>query len=119
MTAIHHAPFLLLVRRAASIWRPSRPVLDGEGVRQLCMSLLADVSGADREAVVERLTTMRRAEDVQHLRGALFDVISHVRGEATARERIGELDRRMHLPRVRAPGEHGPARTKERRAGTI
>jgi hypothetical protein len=64
-----------------------------DAVRQLCIDLLADVPGVHRELLVQRLEKMRRVDDMPHLRGALFDVISHFHGEAVARERIDVLDR--------------------------
>jgi hypothetical protein len=42
-----------------------------------------------------RLEKMRRADDVWHLRGALFDTISRAHGEAAARERLAFLDEQM------------------------
>ena len=42
-----------------------------------------------------RLDTMRRADDVSHLHGALFDVLSRFHGERIARERIGALDEEL------------------------
>jgi hypothetical protein len=64
-----------------------------DAVRQLCVDLLDDVPGVHRELLVQRLEKMRRVDDMPHLRGALFDVVSHFHGEAVARERIDVLDR--------------------------
>ena len=67
-------------------------VPDMRVVRTLCIELLADVPGGAREAMLLRLDKMRRADDVSHLHGALFDVLSRFHGERIARERIGALD---------------------------
>ena len=64
-------------------------------LRELCVSLLADVPARDRAAMLQRLEKMRRADDMWHLRGALFDTISRVHGEAVARERLTTLDARL------------------------
>jgi hypothetical protein len=69
-----------------------RTAPDVAALRELCFKLLADVPASDRKAMLLRVETLRRAEDAWHLRSALFDVISFVHGEATARERLATLD---------------------------
>lgn len=108
--------FRLLVKRVVSTLHMHLPGPDSNDVRKRCIGLLADVPGADRDALVQRFSTMRRVDDMQHLRGAFFDVISHFHGEATARERISDLDRSMRLSRVPAPGAHNHGRSGERRS---
>ncbi len=61
-------------------------------LRELCVGLLDDVPAGDRKIMLHRLGQMRRADDVWHLRSALFDVISRVHGEAVARKRLVTLD---------------------------
>ena len=68
---------------------------DMDALRALCGELLADVAAADRKAMLQRLEKMRRADDVWHLRSALFDTISRTHGEATARERLVTLDEKL------------------------
>jgi hypothetical protein len=68
---------------------------DVPALRELCVTLLADVPAVDRKAMLARIENMRRTEDTWHLRGALFDVISLFHGEATARERLATLDARL------------------------
>ena len=68
---------------------------DASTLRELCFSLLADVPASERKAMLQRLERLRRADDVWHLRTALFDTISRCHGEATARERLAVLDARM------------------------
>lgn len=72
-----------------------RPTLGVETARRLCAELLADVPIAERESIMERLDRMVRSADVSHLRSALFDVISHARGETIARARIVALDEKL------------------------
>ena len=73
----------------------SRPPPDVDALRELCFSLLADVPASDRKAMLHRLEKMRRADDVWHLRTALFDTIARFHGEATARERLSSLDSQL------------------------
>jgi hypothetical protein len=68
---------------------------DIDALRELCVNLLDDVPAADRQSMLLRLEKMRRADDVWHLRGALFDTISRAHGEAAARERLAFLDEQM------------------------
>ena len=68
---------------------------DMDALRALCGELLVDVAAADRNAMLQRLEKMRRADDVWHLRSALFDTISRAHGEATARERLVTLDEKL------------------------
>jgi len=72
-----------------------RAAPDLEALRGLCLKLLSDVPAADRKTMLQRLEKMRRADDVWHLRGALFDTISRAHGEAAARERLVELDEKL------------------------
>jgi hypothetical protein len=80
-------------------------------VRQRCVELLADVPGVDREALMQRLEKMRRVDDMPHLRGALFDAVSHFHGEAVARDRIGTLDQQIRL----FPAQRRLRRSRDRR----
>jgi hypothetical protein len=64
-------------------------------LRELCLRLLADVPASDRKSMLQRLEKMRRADDLWHLRGALFDTISREHGEATARQRMAILDEQL------------------------
>ena len=50
---------------------------------------------SERRPLLQRLERMRRADDLWHLRGALFDVISLFHGETVARERLATLDERL------------------------
>lgn len=68
---------------------------DIDSLRELCASLLDGVPQQDRQAMLQRLDKLRRADDVWHLRSALFDTISRAHGEATARERLVELDEKL------------------------
>ena len=68
---------------------------DMDALRELCITLLADVPAFDRNTMLERLGKMRRADDLWHLRGALFDTISRVHGETVARARIEQLDAQL------------------------
>ena len=68
---------------------------DLASLRELCVSLLADVPASDRKAMLLRLENMRRSDDVWHLRSALFDTISRVHGETVARERLVQLDAQL------------------------
>jgi hypothetical protein len=63
-----------------------------EALRELCATLLADIAPAQREALMQRLGRMRRADDLWDLRSALFDLISRQHGETVARERLVTLD---------------------------
>ena len=68
---------------------------DIDALRELCVELLADVPAADRTGMLMRLEKMRRADDMWHLRGALFDTISRAHGEAAARKRLVTLDEQL------------------------
>ncbi|MDE2092334.1 MAG: hypothetical protein KGL99_11985 [Burkholderiales bacterium] len=68
---------------------------DPIALRDSCFSLLVDVPASDRKAMLQRLDRMRRADDMAHLRRAMFDVIERFHGEATARERLTVLDDRF------------------------
>ena len=72
-----------------------RAAPDIDALRNLCLELLADVPVVDRKTMLQRLEKMRRADDVWHLRSALFDTISRAHGEATARERLEALDQQL------------------------
>jgi hypothetical protein len=65
---------------------------DMPSLRSLCAALVADVPLVERTMMLERLQHMRRADDIWHLRTALFDTISRAHGESTARERLARLD---------------------------
>lgn len=70
---------------------------DAAALKALCLELLADVAPSERRPLLHRLERMRRADDLPHLRGALFDVISHAHGEGIARERLVQFDARVTL----------------------
>jgi hypothetical protein len=72
-----------------------RAAPDLDGLRGLCAELLDDVPAADRKGMLQRLETLRRADDVWHLRSALFDTIARAHGEAEARERLVVLDEKL------------------------
>jgi hypothetical protein len=63
-----------------------------EALRELCITLLADIAPLQRESLMDRLPRMRRADDLWNLRSALFDLISLTHGETVARERLAALD---------------------------
>ena len=73
----------------------SRAAPNIDTLRELCITLLADVPAADRKGMLLRLEKMRRADDMWHLRGALFDTISRTHGETEARERLVTLDKQL------------------------
>ena len=68
---------------------------DPTALRELCLSLLSDVPAADRKAMLQRLARLRRADDMVHLRSALYDTIARFHGETAARERLATLDAQM------------------------
>ncbi len=68
---------------------------DVNSLRSLCLELLADVPAARRKALLQRLEKMRRADDVWHVRSALFEAISLSHGEQVARDRLAVLDERL------------------------
>jgi len=68
---------------------------DPATLRELCAALLGDVPASDRKAMLARLVMLRRRDDVWQLRGALFDTVARVHGEAVARARIDQLDARL------------------------
>lgn len=65
-------------------------------LRELCCELLADVPNSDRKAVLQLLDRMRRADDLQFLRGVLFAVIAKFHGEAAANARLIRLNERLN-----------------------
>lgn len=65
-------------------------------LRELCCELLADVPTSDRKAVLQLLDRMRRADDMQFLRGALFAVIARFHGEPVANVRLLRLNERLN-----------------------
>jgi hypothetical protein len=77
----------------SSIGRGRAP--DLPALQAFCGTLLVDVPAAARDAMLQRLEKMRRADDVWHLRTALFDTISRAHGEAVARERLTVLDEQL------------------------
>jgi hypothetical protein len=84
-------------------------------VRRLCVELLADIPGVNRDGLVFRLEQMRRVDDMPHLRGALFDVVSHFHGESIARDRITVLDIGLMKVRPQAIGVCSRSRGQDRR----
>ena len=56
--------------------------------KELDHRALNDVPEARRQLLMQRLEKMRRADDVWHVRSALFEVISLTHGEQVARERL-------------------------------
>ncbi len=70
-------------------------VPDIDALRELCTVLLDDVPAPDRSGMLMRLEKMRRADDMWHLRGALFDTISRAHGETAARQRLVILDEQL------------------------
>ena len=68
---------------------------DVNSLRSLCLKLLDDVPEARRQLLLQRLEKMRRADDVWHVRSALFEVISLSHGEQVARDRLRVLDDRL------------------------
>jgi hypothetical protein len=61
-------------------------------LRALCLELLVDVPEA---WLLQRLEKMRRADDVWHVRSALFEAISLTHGEQVARDRLLVLDDKL------------------------
>ena len=72
-----------------------RAAVDVKTLSTLCLELLNDVPEARRQLLLQRLEKMRRADDVWHVRSALFEVISLAHGERVARERLLVLDQRL------------------------
>ncbi len=72
-----------------------RAAPDIGALRELCADLLDDVAASDRKSMLLRLETMRRADDIWHLRSALFETIARSHGEAEARERLVMLDEKL------------------------
>jgi hypothetical protein len=68
---------------------------DVNTLRALCLELLVDVPEARRNALLQRLEKMRRADDVWHVRSALFEAISLTHGEQVARDRLLVLDDKL------------------------
>lgn len=71
---------------------PGHALPNAAALREQCFALLADVPASDRKAMLQRLERLRRADDVGHLRSALFDTIARAHGETVARERLATLD---------------------------
>ncbi len=71
---------------------PDRVPPDMDALRALCTALLSDVPASDRRFLLQRMGTLRRADDVWHLRSAVFDVIARTHGETVARARLVKLD---------------------------
>jgi len=84
--------FQSLRKACMSTFGSTRTPPDIDKLREQCLLLLADVPTFERSRMLKRLNQMRRADDLWHLRGALFDTISRFHGEATARERLAILD---------------------------
>lgn len=73
-----------------------------ESILELCTTLLTDIAPREREAVLQRLGRLRRADDLRDLRSALFGLVSLHFGESVARERLGAFDASMAALPVRA-----------------
>ena len=74
---------------------PARRPPDTALLQMMCRELLADVPRADQLRILGRLNYMRRADDLDNLRAAMFDVIAQSHGLQVARERIETLDREL------------------------
>ena len=75
-----------------------------ERVHELCTTVLGDIAPRERDVVLNRLSRLRRADDLWDLRSALFGLISLHHGETVARERLSEFDTGMaSLPGRPAP----------------
>lgn len=72
------------------------PPSGAASLRELCCELLADVPTSDRKAVLQLLDRMRRADDLQFLRGVLFAVIARFHGEPVANARLLRLNERLN-----------------------
>jgi hypothetical protein len=72
-------------------------------LHDLCSSLMGDIAPREREAVLQRLGRLRRADDVRDLRSALFGLVSQHYGETVARERLGAFDAGMAALPMRPP----------------
>ena len=72
-------------------------------MRTLCADLLADVPHGECAATLARLSTLRRASDLWHLRTVLFEVVARHHGERAAQERLVALDGKL-LP-LSTPGD--------------
>ena len=64
-------------------------------LRTLCAGLLDDVPDGQRASMLAKLSTMRRASDLWHVRSALFDVIARYHGEQIATDRLLMLDDKL------------------------
>jgi hypothetical protein len=73
-----------------------------ELVLELCSKLLVDIGPREREAVLQRLGRLRRADDLRDLRSALFGLVSLQFGEAVARARLDAFDAGMAALPARA-----------------
>jgi hypothetical protein len=86
----------LPIKSARNNFRPSfassRSLPDAQALREQCCALLTDVPASDRRSMLERLERLRRADDVWHLRTAMFDTIARAHGETVARHRLAALD---------------------------
>ena len=89
-------PSLLSLRPAAA---------DMTTMRTLCADLLCDVPHGARTAMLDQLSTLRRASDLWRLRTVLFVVIARHHGEQAAKDRLLALDSKL-LPL--APPGNGP-----------
>ena len=64
-------------------------------LREFCEELLADQPPLQRAAMLESLSTMRRASDLWSVRTALFEVIERHHDERVAQDRLRELDTKL------------------------
>ena len=61
-------------------------------VQEVCSLVLIDIASHDRDALLQRLGRLRRADDLWELRNVLFGLVSARHGETVARERLCRFD---------------------------
>ena len=69
--------------------------VDMPTLRTLCACLLEDVPDGQSASMLAKLSTMRRASDLWHVRSALFNVIARYHGEQVAKDRLLALDDKL------------------------
>ena len=75
--------------------------VDMPTLRTVCAGLLEDVPHGQRASMLAKLSTLRRASDLWHVRSELFEVIARHHGEQLAKDRLLALDDKL-LPFVGA-----------------
>ena len=65
--------------------------------RTFCEELLSDIASPQSTAVMSKAGRVQSDDDLRHLRFALFEAVSHARGQSEAIARIAIFDRRVLL----------------------